>query len=76
MNKNIKKLLVSEKSIRLLEDKKYVFIVDSNLSKVELKHFFKSEFDVSCKNVNTCNFKGKREDVEKFLVQLQIIKKQ
>ena len=43
-----------------MESNKFVFIVKSNVNKVELKHFFRNQFSLNCISVNTSNVKGKK----------------
>lgn len=53
--------LVSEKSMDLIEQRKYVFRVDKKANKSEIKEAIEAIFDgVKVKKVNTINMLGKR----------------
>ncbi len=74
------KPMVSEKSVALMEDNKYSFVVDKNANKIEIKHAVESLFNVKVLNVTTRIIKGKvkrmgksegkRPDVKKAIVTL------
>lgn len=53
------KPMVSEKSIILMEDNKYSFLVDKNANKIEIKHAVESLFNVHVLDVTTRIIKGK-----------------
>jgi len=53
------KPLVSEKSISLMEQNKYPFVVDKSANKIEIKHAVQELFKVTVTNVTTMNVKGK-----------------
>ena len=53
------KPMVSEKSMLMMEDNKYSFIVDKNANKIEIKHAVEAAFKVKVVNVTTRNIKGK-----------------
>ena len=48
----IKQLLVTEKSSLLLENNCYVFLVDKDANKIEIKKFISKKYDVGVKKVN------------------------
>ena len=56
----IKKLVVTEKSVRLFENQQYVFDVDPSLNKTEIRNFVETHFKVNVKNVNTHRLPSKR----------------
>ena len=57
---NIKKPLISEKSYAGIADKKYVFIVDVNADKKQVKAAVEKAFDgVKVEKVNVVNVDGK-----------------
>lgn len=74
------KPMVSEKSMALMEENKYSFIVDKDANKIEIKHAVESLFNVTVLNVTTRIIKGKvkrmgksegkRSDVKKAVVTL------
>lgn len=74
------KPMVSEKSIILMEDNKYSFLVDKHANKIEIKHAVESMFDVRVLEVTTRNIKGKirtmgryrgkRPDTKRAIVKL------
>lgn len=53
------KPVISEKSYKLIEENKYVFMVDKRASKEEIKDAVKTIFDVRVLSVNTISRKGK-----------------
>ena len=55
----ILKPIISEDSMEKMEDKKYVFKVDKNVNKIEIRNAIEKIFDVKVKSVNTMNVKGK-----------------
>lgn len=55
----ILKPIISEDSMEKMEDKKYVFKVDKNANKIEIRNAIEKIFDVKVKSVNTMNVKGK-----------------
>ncbi len=52
--------VVSEKSYNLLEKDVYLFQVDPNASKPEIRNAVEEIFEVKVKKINTLNRKGKR----------------
>ncbi|WP_089609470.1 50S ribosomal protein L23 [Dehalobacterium formicoaceticum] len=75
------KPIVSEKSMGLMEENKYTFIVDKNANKLEVKHAVQEVFKVTVLNVTTMvvkgkmkrmgRFEGKRPDRKKAIVTLK-----
>lgn len=55
----IMKPVVSEKSMDLSGNGKYVFYVDKKASKIEIKAAIEEHFNVKVDKVNTANLKGK-----------------
>jgi large subunit ribosomal protein L23 len=53
------KPVITEKSMNLLVDNKYTFIVDKKANKTEIKNAIESIFDVKVDKVYTMNLKGK-----------------
>ena len=53
------KPMVSEKSIALMEDNKYSFLVAKEANKIEIKHAVEALFNVHVTNVTTRNYEGK-----------------
>lgn len=57
----VKRPIITEKSMELLEDNKYTFEVDKNANKAEIKEAIETIFDkVKVKKVRTLNFTGKK----------------
>ena len=56
----IKKLVVTEKSVRLFENQQYVFDVDPALSKPQIRALVESHFKVRVNRVNTHRLPSKR----------------
>ncbi|WBW49643.1 50S ribosomal protein L23 [Peptoniphilus equinus] len=55
----IRKPLVTEKSMDLIEDNKYAFVVDKRATKLDIKAAVEKVFDVKVKSVRTMNMRGK-----------------
>lgn len=60
------KPVVSEKSMNLLADNKYTFIVDKRANKTEIKNAIENIFAVRVESVNTMNIKGKPKRMGRF----------
>ncbi|MEW5952258.1 MAG: 50S ribosomal protein L23 [Bacillota bacterium] len=63
----IKKPLVTEKSMDLVQENKYTFIVDPKANKVEIRKAVEELFKVKVTSVNTMNVKGKLKRVRNIL---------
>ncbi|ADG81184.1 50S ribosomal protein L25 [Thermincola ferriacetica] len=63
----IKRPVISERSMGLLEENKYTFYVDPKANKLEIKHAIQELFNVTVVNVNTMNVKGKTKRVGRFV---------
>ncbi len=74
------KPMVSEKSIMLMEEDKYSFLVAKDPNKIEIKHAVETLFDVKVLDVTTRNlrgkmktlgrYKGRRPDTKRAIVKL------
>jgi large subunit ribosomal protein L23 len=53
--------IISEKSYAMMEQGAYVFVVDPEASKVEIREAVEAAFGVRVADVNTMNRKGKRK---------------
>lgn len=62
----ILKPIVTEKSMNLLADNKYTFLVDKRANKTEIKNAIESIFSVKVENVNTMNIKGKPKRMGRY----------
>ncbi len=51
--------LISERSTDLMQDGKFVFIVDKRANKIQIAQAVKEIFNVTVEDVNTINVKGK-----------------
>ncbi|MBM7583022.1 large subunit ribosomal protein L23 [Caldicoprobacter guelmensis] len=51
--------VLTEKSYREMQNKKYTFIVDINANKIEIKKAVEQIFGVKVEKVNTMRYKGK-----------------
>lgn len=75
------KPMISEKSIGMIEQNKYTFIVAKEANKIEIAHAVEEAFKVKVVDVTTRNcrgkvktqgrFTGKRSDVKKAVVTLK-----
>ena len=63
----LKKPIVSERSMGLLEQNKYSFYVDPNANKIEIKYAVQELFKVTVTDVRTMSVKGKTKRVGKYL---------
>ena len=55
----LKKPVISEKSMSMIEGNKYSFYVDPNANKIEIKKAVEELFKVTVLKVNTMSVKGK-----------------
>jgi large subunit ribosomal protein L23 len=60
------KPMVSEKSMMLMEENKYAFIVNRDANKIEIKHAVEKLFNVSVTEVTTRNQRGKLKRMGRF----------
>ena len=51
--------LISERSTDLMQDGKFVFVVDKRANKIQIAQAVKEIFNVTVEAVNTMNYKGK-----------------
>ncbi|MDH7498436.1 MAG: 50S ribosomal protein L23 [Syntrophomonadaceae bacterium] len=58
--------VVTEKTMNLLADNKYTFIVDKKANKTEIRKAVEDIFDVKVDKVHTMNIKGKKKRMGKF----------
>jgi large subunit ribosomal protein L23 len=56
----IEKPVVSEKASLNIAQNKYIFYVNRDSNKIEIKNFIEKKFEVSVESVNICNVKGKK----------------
>jgi large subunit ribosomal protein L23 len=66
---------VTEKSMRLADDRQYTFIVDRKLTKTEIKFVLEKIFNVTILRVNTCILPFKMRRVGKFIGKRSTYKK-
>jgi Ribosomal protein L23 len=59
----IKKPVITEKSMSVMADKKYTFIVDIHANKSQIKRAVEEVFGVNVKEVNTARIMGKMKRV-------------
>nr|QKV46422.1 ribosomal protein L23 [Glaphyropteridopsis erubescens] len=57
----LKNQLITEKSIRLLQQNQYTFFVDSKLTKTEMKNWIEKFFDVKVGGINSSRVTKKRK---------------
>ncbi|MBO8169390.1 MAG: 50S ribosomal protein L23 [Thermoanaerobacteraceae bacterium] len=58
--------VISERSIGLMEDNKYTFIVDKKANKSEIKKAVEEIFDVTVTKVNTMKVRGKKRRMGRY----------
>ena len=56
-NNVLKGPLVSEKSSRLIENKKFTFLVSKSITKIDIKNYMKVTFDIVATKINIINVK-------------------
>lgn len=59
----LKKPLITEKSMDLVGENKYTFIVDLNANKIEIKKAVEELFKVKVEKVHTIRYKGRLKRV-------------
>mgnify|MGYP000887937155 CR=1 FL=1 len=58
--------LITEKSMDMKEERKYVFVVNKNSNKTEIKNALEAIFGVKVEKVNTMNMLGKKKRMGRF----------
>ena len=59
----IKRPIITERSVSLMEANKYVFEIDVKATKSQVKYAIETIFNVKVASVNTMNMKGKKKRV-------------
>ena len=62
----LKKPVLTEKSLILLEQNKYTFDVDVNANKIEIKNAVEKMFNVKVESVNVMNVRPKTKRVGRY----------
>jgi len=62
----IKRPIVSEKTTKLSEDRKYTFEVDKRANKIQIKEAVETLFKVKVEKVNVINAKAKQKKVGEY----------
>jgi len=62
----VKRPLVSEKSTKLAEERKYTFEVDKRANKIQIKEAIEAIFNVKVEKVNVINSKPKAKRVGQY----------
>lgn len=63
----LKKPVLTEKSLALLDEGKYTFDVDVHANKVEIRHAVERLFNVKVESVHTLNVRPKAKRVGRFI---------
>lgn len=63
----LKRPVISEKSVGLIEENKYSFWVDKAANKIEIKNAVEKMFKVKVVDVRTINVDGKQKRVGRYL---------
>ncbi|MCL6558680.1 MAG: 50S ribosomal protein L23 [Firmicutes bacterium] len=71
----LKRPVVTEKSMKLLEENKYTFIVDLNANKTEIKRAVEDLFKVKVDKVYTMRYKGRLKRVRNIVGRTSDFKK-
>nr|YP_010310974.1 ribosomal protein L23 [Bolbitis laxireticulata]UNA61906.1 ribosomal protein L23 [Bolbitis laxireticulata] len=70
-----KNQLITEKSIRLLQQNQYTFYVDSKLTKTEMKKWVEQFFDVEVEGINSSRTRNKKKWSSNFTSKKKMIVK-
>ena len=62
----LKKPVLTEKSLTLLDENKYTFDVDVNANKIEIKNAVEKMFNVKVESVNVMNVRPKTKRVGRY----------
>ena len=62
----LKKPVLTEKSLTLLEENKYTFDVDVNANKIEIRNAVEKMFNVKVESVNVMNVRPKTKRVGRY----------
>ena len=54
--------MITEKSIRLLQQNQYTFYVDSRLTKTEMKNWIEQFFNVQVEGINSSRIRAKKKN--------------
>ncbi|MGE5396468.1 MAG: 50S ribosomal protein L23 [Chitinophagales bacterium] len=60
------KPVITEKTMNLLADNKYTFLVDKKANKVEIRKAIEEIFNVKVEKVSTMNIRGKKRRMGRF----------
>lgn len=63
----LKKPVLTEKSLTLMDENKYTFDVDVHSNKIEIKQAVEKMFDVKVESVHTINVKPKTKRLGKYV---------
>ena len=63
----LKRPVITEKSVGLIEENKYSFWVDTDANKIEIKAAVEKMFKVKVVDVKTINVNGKKKRVGRFV---------
>lgn len=58
--------VVTEKSMQMMEENKYTFVVKREANKIEIKRALEEIFEIKVKAVNTANYKGKKKRLGRY----------
>lgn len=73
--KLIKYPLLTEKSLLLLKQNRYILIVDNKLKKIDIRYFFNTYFNIKITKLNSCLCSKRIRRVKKFKGSLSQYKK-
>lgn len=59
--------VVTEKALRLMEENKYTFFVNTDANKIEIKNAVQKQFDVDVDKVTTVTVRGKQRRQGRFV---------
>ncbi|QRN85349.1 50S ribosomal protein L23 [Clostridia bacterium] len=59
--------VVTEKALRMMEENKYTFFVDTDANKIEIKNAVHKQFNVDVEKVTTVTVRGKKRRQGRFV---------
>ena len=59
--------VITEKALRLMEENKYTFFVNTDANKIEIKNAVQKQFDVDVDKVTTVKVRGKQRRQGRFV---------
>lgn len=71
----LKKPIITEKTYKMMEKNKFVFVIDNNATKIMVKKSFEIIFDKKVESINIIKKKSKKKRVGRFVGKTKRVKK-